>query len=65
MEDSPKTNRYIIRPDASGFSVIDVWTGERAVIAMTPQSEMSKQDAEHTAQMLNTRAQRGDRAVLQ
>lgn len=59
------TDRYIVRPDASGYSVVDLWTGERAVIAMTPQSEMSKEDAEHTAAMLNTRARRGDRTVRQ
>jgi len=59
------TERYVVRPDASGFSVVDLWTGERAVIAMTPQSEMSKEDADHTAEMLNTRARRGDRTVLQ
>jgi hypothetical protein len=58
-------DRYIVRPDASGFSVVDLWTGERAVIAMTPQGEMSKEDADHTAEMLNTRARRGDRSVLQ
>jgi hypothetical protein len=61
---APKmTDRYIIRPDPSGFSVIDMWTGERAIIASTPQSEMSKEDADHTAAMLNTRARQDDRAV--
>jgi hypothetical protein len=59
------TDRYIVRPDASGFSIVDLWTGELAVIAMTAQSEMSKEDADHTAEMLNTRARRGDRTVLQ
>ncbi|HEY3949608.1 hypothetical protein [Phenylobacterium sp.] len=59
------TDRYIVRPDPSGFSVVDLWTGERAVIASVTQSELSRQDAEHTAEMLNKRARRGDRTVRQ
>jgi hypothetical protein len=57
--------RYAIRPDHEGFSVFDVWTGEIAVIAMTPQCQLSRKDAEHTAQLLNLRAARGDRTVMQ
>ncbi|HEY0438258.1 MAG TPA: hypothetical protein VGC92_16570 [Phenylobacterium sp.] len=59
------TNRFAVRPDRQGFSVFDVWTGEPAVIAMTPQTELSRQDADHTAELLNKRARQGDRAVLQ
>lgn len=57
--------RYIIRPDRQGFRVCDVWTGEPAIIAMTPQTGLSQEDAEHTAQLLNRRAEHGDRTVLQ
>lgn len=57
--------RYAIRPDPEGFSVYDVWTGETAVIAMTPQSGLSEVDARHTAALLNRRAAGGDRNVLQ
>lgn len=59
------TERYAVRPDPSGFSVFDVWTGETAVIAMTPQDGLSLEDAEHTAALLNRRTERGDRKVMQ
>ena len=58
-------DRYLVRPDSSGFSVYDIWTGETAVIAMTPQTGLSKEDAEHTAQLLNSRTERGERKVMQ
>jgi hypothetical protein len=57
--------RFVIRPDRAGFSVIDIWTGEPAVIAMTPQTGMPEEDAEHTAALLNRRATNGERKVLQ
>ena len=57
--------RFVIRPDRSGFSVCDLWTGEPAVIAMTPQTGLSEEDAEHTAALLNRRASGGDREILQ
>jgi hypothetical protein len=56
------TDQYSVRPDPNGFSVYDVWTGETVILAMTPQDGLSREDAEHTAAMLNPRAQR---AVLQ
>lgn len=59
------SDRYLVRPDGGGFCVYDVWTGEPAVIAMTPQTRLSKDDAEHTASLLNTRVERGERKVLQ
>ena len=59
------TQRFAIRADPEGFSVYDLWTGETAVIAMTPQSGISREDAEHTAELLNRRAEGGDRAVRQ
>lgn len=59
------TERYVIRPAADGFGVYDVWTGEVAVIAMTPQDGLSREDAEHLARLLNRRAAGGDRGVLQ
>ena len=52
------TERFLVRPGPNGFSVYDVWTGEAAVIAMTPQDGLSREDAEHTAAMLNQRATR-------
>ena len=29
--------RFVIRPDSGGLSVIDLWSGEPVVVAMTPQ----------------------------
>jgi hypothetical protein len=59
------TERFAVRPGPQGFCVYDIWTGEPAVIAMTPQTELSREDADHTADLLNKRARQGDRAVLQ
>jgi hypothetical protein len=54
------TERFCIRPDPSGFSVVDLWTGETVVIATTAQRGLSQADAEHTAAMLNRRAGDGE-----
>lgn len=51
-------DRFSVRPDPSGFSVYDQWTGDTVVLAMTPQDGLSREDADHTAAMLNQRAQR-------
>jgi|GEM_PF-1679140 len=59
------SERYQVRPDRDGFSVQDVWTGEAAVIAMTPQTGLSRQDADHTARLLNQRAESGERERIQ
>jgi hypothetical protein len=52
------TDQFSVRPDPNGFSVYDVWTGETVVLAMTPLDGLSREDAEHTAAMLNQRARR-------
>ena len=57
------TPRYVIRPDRESFSVCDSWTGQAAVIAMTPQTGLSREDAEHTADLLNKRAEQGERVL--
>jgi hypothetical protein len=59
------SERFTTRPDREGFSVYDRWTGEVAVIAMVPQSGLSQEDADHTAELLNRRAAGGDRTILQ
>ncbi|HEY8570911.1 hypothetical protein [Phenylobacterium sp.] len=58
-------DRYLVRPDREGFTVSDIWTGEPAVIAMVPQTGLSREDAEHTADLLNRRAHAGDTRLLQ
>jgi hypothetical protein len=57
--------RFVIRPDRVGYSVCDLWTGEAAVIGMVPQTGLSHDDAEHTAALLNRRAEGGDRSIPQ
>ena len=60
---TPQTERFVIRPDRDGYSVIDMWTGEAAIIAQTPQTGIPAGDAEHLAQLLNTRSGTDDRRV--
>jgi hypothetical protein len=58
-------DRYTTRPDRDGFSVYDAWTGEVAVIAMTPQIGLSLEDAAHTADLLNRRTSQSEGTVYQ
>jgi ferric-dicitrate binding protein FerR (iron transport regulator) len=58
-------DRFVVRPEIERFKVVDTWTGETAVIAMTAQDGLSEEDARHTARLLNGRAAGGDRSVLQ
>jgi hypothetical protein len=57
------SERYVIRPDPEAFTIVDLWTGEAAVIAMSPQTGLPREDAEHTAQLLNRRVREEDRSV--
>jgi hypothetical protein len=57
--------RYQVRPDRDGHTVYDIWTGEAAVIAMAPQTGLSKEDADHTAVLLNRHARHGERVLRQ
>jgi len=52
----PMETRFVIRPDARGYTVRDLWTGDAANLAGTPQIGLSKGDAEHTAELLNATA---------
>lgn len=65
LEAGRRGERFVVRPEAGRFKVIDIWTGETAVIVMTPQYGLSEADALHTAQLLNRRARNGDRSVFQ
>jgi hypothetical protein len=63
MEDRV-AERYIIRPADRGFRILDVGTGQTAVIAQTPQTDLSEEDAARTAKMHNDRAAQGERPAL-
>jgi ferric-dicitrate binding protein FerR (iron transport regulator) len=58
-------SRFVVRPQATRHKVIDIWTGETAMIAMTAQDNLSEEDALHTARLLNRRAEGGDRSASQ
>jgi hypothetical protein len=60
-----RRERYVVRQERDRFRVVDIWTGETAVIAMTPQDTLSEDDARHTARLLNRRARDGDRSIRQ
>lgn len=59
------TERFAVRPDPAGFSVYDLWTGETVALAMTPQDGLTQEDAQHTANLFNRRAEAGDRTIRQ
>jgi hypothetical protein len=56
--------RYVVRPAEEGHRIVDVWTGQTVVIAAVRQDDLSEADAAHTAKMLNDRAAKGERRVL-
>jgi hypothetical protein len=58
-------DRYVIRPAPRGFSVCDTWTGEPVVLALTPQTELSDDDARHLVELLNQRTDQRDRTIQQ
>jgi hypothetical protein len=61
--DPAMTDRYVVRKDSSGFTVADNFTGEPLVLAMDPQTGLSEEDAQHTADLFNKRARQGERAI--
>ncbi len=65
MPEERKTQRFALRRDRTDWTVYEVWTGEPAVIAMVPQTGLSQEDAQHTADLLNRRARNGDRSMRQ
>jgi hypothetical protein len=65
MAEERRTHRFAIRRDSTAWSVYEVWTGEAAVIALVPQTGLSEEDAQHTADLLNRRARGGDRSRRQ
>ncbi|MDB5425496.1 MAG: hypothetical protein JWQ29_2912 [Phenylobacterium sp.] len=63
MPDDRKKERYALRPDAAGWTVYAVWTGEPAVVGGAPQTALAEADAKHMAKLLNTQARRGDSSM--
>ncbi len=63
MPDDRKKDRYALRSDAAGWTVLELWTGKAAVVAGVAQSGLSEGDAKHMAKLLNTQARRGDSSM--
>ena len=63
MPDERKTDRYALRPDPAGWTVVELWTGKPAVVAGAPQTGLTEEDANHTAALLNKNARRGDASM--
>jgi len=63
MPNQRKANRYDIRPDATGWTVVELWTGQAATIASKVQTGLSEDDARHTAELLNRHAKDGDSSM--
>jgi hypothetical protein len=54
---------YVIRKDATGFTVSDNFTGEPLIQAMDPQPGLSDEDARQLAELFNRCAEQGDRGL--
>jgi hypothetical protein len=63
MPDDRKKDRYVLRSDAAGWTVLELWTGQPAVVAGVAQTGLSEDDAKHMAKLLNTQSRRGDSSM--
>jgi len=54
---------FDVRRDRKGFSVYDVWTGG-SDHRDDPSGALSREDADDTAELLNRRAQQGNRQLM-
>lgn len=63
MPDERKKDRYALRPDRAGWTVLVLWTGKPAVVAGVPQTGLSEPDAQHMLKLLNAQSRRGDSSM--
>lgn len=63
MPDERKKDRYVLRSDSNGWTVLEIWTGQAAVVAGVRQAGLSEDDAKHMTDLLNTQARRGDSSM--
>ena len=63
MPDERKKDRFAMRPDAKGWTVYVMWTGDPAVVASVPQTGLSEDDARHILDVLNKQARLGDSSM--
>jgi hypothetical protein len=63
MPDDRKKDRYVLRSDTAGWTVLEIWTGQAAVVAGVAQTDLSEDDAKHMADLLNTQSRLGDSSM--
>jgi hypothetical protein len=63
MADERKKDRFALRPDPAGWTVMEIWTAKPAVVAGVPQTGLTEDDAKHIAALLNKNARRGDASM--
>ena len=63
MPDERKKDRYVVRPDAAGWTVHEIWTGQPARLGGAPQTGLSQADAKHALKLLDAEASRGDSSM--
>jgi hypothetical protein len=63
MPDDRKKDRYVLRSDTGGWTVLEIWTGQPAMVAGVAQSGLSEDDARHMVSLLNTQSRRGDSSM--
>ena len=63
MPDERKKDRYALRPDGTGWTVIEIWTGKPAMAGGVAQTHLTEDDAQHMLKLLNSQARRGDSSM--
>ncbi|WP_397420581.1 hypothetical protein [Phenylobacterium sp.] len=63
MPDERKKDRFALRPDAAGWTVVEIWTGKPALAGGVAQTALSEDDAQHMLKLLNSQARRGDSSM--
>jgi hypothetical protein len=58
-----RTRRFQVRPLSDRYQVVDVWTGQTAVMGTALQADLSEEDARRIAELLNRRAAKGGRSI--
>jgi hypothetical protein len=63
MPDDRKKDRYAARSGPNGWTVLELWAGQPALVAGVAQTGLSEADAKHMAKLLNSQARRGDSSM--
>lgn len=59
------TSRFKMRPDDNGWTVFDNWTGLPVIIAGVTQTGVDLMDADVLSELLQRRADQGDRRIYE